>query len=352
MRGVLTYQKGKDKKGKPQWKIRWWDGNGKEHSTKVRPNTIAAAEKFQRNKENELLNGDSPKVTIEIKSLFEEMMRFKRDIAQTTRKKYTIDFQHFFDFLAKEFPTTIKDISLIKTVHINEYLEHANTTLKLSKKTCNKSLIPVNLVLNYAIEGKHIENNPTTRVNRFKIDKNIEREYFTKEELEEIWKKVNPYWLPFLKTLYYTGTRISELINLIWKNVDLESERPFIKIISRIDYQTKTGKNRTIPLNQKTVEIIKNQLGKHEKYIFTSPRANGKIGERYPREALKTACEKLKIEGKNTPHKLRHSCASHLVIDNKSLKKIGKLLGHKSLQSTEIYTHLSTDSLNELVDSL
>ena len=163
-------------------------------------------------------------------------------------------------------------------------------------------------------------------------------EFFTDEELEKIWRELDEYWVEPLKFIVHTGLRKGEWINLKWNNVNLTGENPSITIVSSGSWQTKTGESRVIPLNKIALEIIKKQKGRNSEYVFTQKNGS-KIHPDRPYHSLKTALKNLGLEG--DIHKLRHTFASKLVMKGRPLYDVQKLLGHKDIETTMIYAHLS-----------
>ena len=143
-----------------------------------------------------------------------------------------------------------------------------------------------------------------------------------------------------LIVLLYTGMRISELLSLESKNIDLE-KRIMIGGLKGVN-----GTNRKIPIHHKIIPIIERNIG--DKYLFTSPRGKKYI---YANEgiALNRYLKKLGID--KTCHELRHTFVSQcqrLGIDNVTLKRI---IGHSTKDITEHYTHKTDDDLLKAIDS-
>lgn len=143
-----------------------------------------------------------------------------------------------------------------------------------------------------------------------------------------------------LELLYGTGIRVSELVGLNRGNVDF-SERT-IKVMG------KGNKHRIVPIGRKAYDALKAHLG-------TSPRRDpvflGVRGERITQRAVHRIVVKAigrvaDIE-KKSPHVLRHSFATHLLDRGAELRAVKDLLGHESLSTTQIYTHVSTERLKK-----
>jgi len=147
-----------------------------------------------------------------------------------------------------------------------------------------------------------------------------------------------------LMFLYYSGLRLHELLNLRWENLDFE--RKIIQLsIAKGEHQ------RTIFLHDKLIDILKLFGLKKEGFIFISNR-NRKYSEESIQQIVKQAARKVDIKKKVTPHTLRHSFATHLLEAGADIRYIQQLLGHKSLQTTQIYTHVANKDINRLSNLL
>ena len=139
-----------------------------------------------------------------------------------------------------------------------------------------------------------------------------------------------------LMFLYYTGMRLSEIINL--KTSDIDKERKIIHI-----KKAKGNKDRIIFLHDKLLQIL--LLNKN--YIFLTSRGT-KYSQRSIQQIVRIASKKAKIKKKVTPHTLRQSYATHLLEAGADIRYIQKLLGHKDLKTTQIYTHIANRDIKNL----
>lgn len=144
--------------------------------------------------------------------------------------------------------------------------------------------------------------------------------------------------------LYYSGIRLNELIHLRWQDIDFERKSIHIKT-------GKGGKQRVVFLHDKLTEALKFYGIKKEKEVFESNRK-----KRYSDESIqlivKNTAKKAGISKKATPHILRHSFATHLLEAGADIRHIQKLLGHASLQTTQIYTHVANKDIKKLANLL
>jgi len=144
---------------------------------------------------------------------------------------------------------------------------------------------------------------------------------------------------------FYTGGRISELLNIRWEDVDLVNNKIAIK--NHLNHTTKSKLQRDIPIHPRAKEVIENLPRKNELLLqghYERRRLSGKFKE-IVKKSVGTNQE-MKFHG------LRHSFASNLVRKGISLYIVQKLMGHSDSSVTQIYSHLRSDSLNEAVMTL
>lgn len=142
-----------------------------------------------------------------------------------------------------------------------------------------------------------------------------------------------------LATIYSHGLRVSELINL--KVTDIDSQRGFINV-----RMGKGAKDRTVPINAECLELLRRYYKAYKPKIYLF---EGQFLPYYSatsiRAIIKESAKKSRILKKVTPHTLRHSFATHLLEKGVDIRYIQQLLGHRSVKTTEIYTHVSSAHL-------
>ena len=153
-----------------------------------------------------------------------------------------------------------------------------------------------------------------------------------------------------IETLYGSGLRVSELINLLISNINIKNE--FIKV------EGKGGKERLVPLSKSSIKCIliyKEKIRIHqtifpgnEDYLFLNNRGS-KLSRVTIFNLVKNLAEKSGINKKISPHTFRHSFATHMIEGGAGLRAIQQLLGHKSITTTEIYTHLDVEYLKSVI---
>ncbi|MGE0638058.1 MAG: site-specific tyrosine recombinase/integron integrase [Bacteroidia bacterium] len=166
----------------------------------------------------------------------------------------------------------------------------------------------------------------------------------SKEEIKSILTvQPNIKHRTMLSLIYSCGLRRSELLNL--KLTDVDSKRKLLII-----RQAKGKKDRIAPLSEKIIELLREyyKVYKPKQWLFEGQKAGEQYDERSLQSVLKQALEKSGIKKPVTLHWLRHSYATHLLEAGTDLRYIQEILGHKSSKTTEIYTHVSTKSLQNI----
>lgn len=166
----------------------------------------------------------------------------------------------------------------------------------------------------------------------------------SKEEVKQILEAHNNIkHKAMLSLIYSCGLRCGELLNL--KPIHIDSKRGIVLI-----KQAKGKKDRIAPLSIKILDLLRVYFKEYkpEKYLFEGQNVGTPYDARSLQLVLKQALEKTKITKPVTLHWLRHSYATHLLESGTDLRYIQELLGHKSSKTTEIYTHVSTNSIKQI----
>lgn len=149
-----------------------------------------------------------------------------------------------------------------------------------------------------------------------------------------------------LATVYSCGLRVSELTNL--KITDIDSNTMIVTI-----RQSKGNRDRVVVLAEKLLVFLRDYFKEYKPkdYLFEG-RANGRYSERSVQQILKQILTKLKINKQGSVHSLRHSYATHLIEQGTDVRFVKDLLGHKSIKTTLIYTHLTDPAKRKIKSPL
>jgi len=218
--------------------------------------------------------------------------------------------------------------------------------------TVNFELRVLRLLFNLAIKWNLLENDPSKGVTRLKVNDAKPVRFLTVEECHKLLETSPPDLYPIYFTFLNTGLRKAELENLEWADVDFKRRK--IKIRRKEFWQPKTGE-REIPVSQQLYDLLKklkedNESGLKSSFVFAH-KDGGRIRVKL-REKLIQIADKAGIENLIKLHTLRHTFASHLVMQGVDLLTVKKLMGHSDIQTTMIYAHLAPDHLSDAVDKL
>ncbi len=212
---------------------------------------------------------------------------------------------------------------------------------KVTNATINRDLQCLKHVFKKAIEWGKISYSPAAKVKLLK-ERNTRTRYLEEEEIKALVDVCCDHLRPIVISALNTGMRKAEILNLKWKDIDFRQ-----RMICLLD--TKNNERREIPVNDilfKTLLRVKKNPA--SPYVFCK-----KDGRPYDnvRRSFDTAKKKAGIKGFRF-HDLRHTFASHLVMAGVDLKTIQELLGHKSIDMTVRYSHLSPDHKKLALDIL
>lgn len=209
----------------------------------------------------------------------------------------------------------------------------------LKRSYINQELTKFKAMCNRAVEWGVIDRSPIMAVRKLTELDSKPRKFFTAEQLRAIYDADVSY-SAIWQLLANTGMRISEAANLKWQDVHTSK----LVIVSSEEHATKSRKWREIPLTENASMALIQLRGKHDVYVL--PRVSRKT----LRNRFQAACRKAGLEG--TPHELRHTFISQLVMQGIPLRTVQVLAGHSTITVTEKYSHLSPDHLASAVSGL
>ena len=253
--------------------------------------------------------------------------------SSNTIKTYSEALKSFLVFYREKTIADITNEDLI--TYNNEFILKNN----LSSSYQNQIVNAIKLFFS-TVRGAKIEIDKIHRPKRSKILPNV----LSKEEIKLILNAhSNIKHKTMLSLIYSCGLRRSELLNL--KPADINSKRGIVII-----KQGKGKKDRISPLSLKILEMLREyySIYKPAIWLFEGQNSGEKYSEQSLQSVLKQALQKVGTKKPITLHWLRHSYATHLLESGTDLRYIQELLGHSSSKTTEIYTHVSTKSIQQI----
>lgn len=167
--------------------------------------------------------------------------------------------------------------------------------------------------------------------------------YYTMEQYEKLLGVCHDHWLTGALLMGRAGLRSGEAYHLEWSDVDFNLGK--IHIHPKAGWKTKGNKSRWIPLDGSLQRYLES-LPRHSPFVLGGDRPTLGSWQAYMKRLIK----KAKLPG--SPHALRHTFATHLVSNGRTLEEVGELLGHSNPKTTKIYAHLMPQALNSAIKSL
>ncbi len=288
-----------------------------------------------------------------MKNLIEDFMDYliiDKKYSENTIDAYQSDLNKFFSFVTKE----NLNLLLIDKYNMIEYLKHLKLN-KMSEKSISRNISSVRSFYKFLLLEKRITKNPCDYILMPKVKKSLP-EVLNYEEIDkllniEITDAFSSRNKAMLELMYASGLRVSELVNLNVSDVDLNSDT-----VTTIG---KGNKTRILPISDYAHSALEIYIYSYRSTLLKRTSTNklflNKNGTGLTRQGfykmLKEQAFLKNIKTEFSPHTLRHSFATHLLDGGADLRSIQELLGHSSLATTQIYTHVSNTLLKENYNS-
>lgn len=278
---------------------------------------------------------------------FLEVLEFEKKYSNYTVLNYQNDLENFRLFIDNK-KIAIKEIDYSV---IREYL-NVLYDKKYSNKTIARHISTLRSFFKYLKKKNLIEMNPMTLISNPKLEKKLPK-VISYSDLEAILNALDDGTILgdrntlILELLYATGIRVSELVNI--KVKDIDTKRREIRILG------KGNKERIVLYGSRCENLLENYRKKSYielntkgvDYLLLGVRGN-KINERQVRTIVDDAVSKAGTKLHISPHVLRHTFATHMLNEGADLRSVQQLLGHESLSTTTIYTHVSNERLRNV----
>lgn len=208
----------------------------------------------------------------------------------------------------------------------------------------------------YLLYEDLIKVNPISLIEFPKLQKKLP-DILSVEEIDQLLSSIDANKaesvrdIAIIETLYGSGLRVSELVNIELSNIDFDAQ--LIKI------RGKGNKERLVPMSQTSICCIKKYLVEYRANVNIKPKENDilflskRTGKRLSRTMIliivKNLAQRAEIKKTISPHTFRHSFATHLIEGGADLRVVQEMLGHESIMTTEIYTHLDSTYLKDTI---
>ena len=277
---------------------------------------------------------------------FKYYLKVERSLADNSVNAYIRDIRKLADFSSK---IKVDELN-ISVNEIREFIADLNSK-NISARSQARIISGVKAFFKYLIIEDYITNDPTMLIENPKIGLKLP-EVLSVGEIEliissiDLSNKQGERNRAILETLYSCGLRVTELINLKISNINFKEG--YIKVIGKGDKErlTPIGSNalKYISIYVNEVRIHQKISKNHEDFVFLNNRGS-KLSRVMIFTLIKRIVDKVGIKKKVSPHTFRHSFATHLIEGGADLRAVQEMLGHESITTTEIYTHLDRDYL-------
>jgi len=285
----------------------------------------------------------------ELIDIFLNYLSVERGLSGNTMSSYRQDLSHYMDFLNRRRIDSLSKTD--KNDIVNFMLDQKDRGL--SANSIARRLAAIKVFYRFLVRERILKEDSTSLIDSPKLGKKIP-ETLSLNEVEALLAQPNARVTQgsrnkaILETIYATGMRVSEVVNLRLDNVNLEAG--FLRCIG------KGNKERVIPLGKKAIVSIRRYteasrnklLGKKvSEYLFVS-RFGKKISRQSIWKMIKRYARNARIKKPLRPHTLRHSFATHLLERGADLRSVQEMLGHANISTTQLYTHINKDRLKSI----
>ncbi len=289
----------------------------------------------------------------ESKKGFEAFLRLEKSLSQNSVSAYINDINKLVSFLEENNPDSTPET--VKLAHLRKFVAWMNEK-GVSPRTQARTISGIKSFYKFLLMEEIVENDPTTLLESPKIGRKLP-DVLTDEEINQMIDSIDlskPEGLrnkAILETLYSCGLRVSELVNLRLSNLHFEQQ--FIKISG------KGEKERLVPISRRAMDEIRKYIAGYRKKLKIEKSGENILflnrrGQKLSRvmifTIIKELAAKMDLRKSISPHTFRHSFASSLVQGGADLRAVQEMLGHESILTTEIYTHLDKEYLKETVN--
>jgi integrase/recombinase XerC len=287
---------------------------------------------------------------------FIQTLNAEKGYSSHTCRAYRIDISEFIGFTVEaDIPEEtdaekifLERLMLIDKISVRNYLAFLAKTRK-SKRTIARKLSSLKAFFNYLVRSGRMTLNPADMIPFPKLEKTIPR-FLSIDDLFHLLDSIKTdTWfdkrnLAMFETFYSTGMRVSEIEGMNMDDIDFQNQ--MIKVLG------KGSKERIVPVGKRALNAIREYRMSLKEYVIPVfvNKDFSRLGSRSIRRILDKIVKDCQIDVPVSPHTLRHSFATHMLDSGADLRGIQEILGHASLSTTQVYTHVSMDRLMQVYD--
>ena len=272
-------------------------------------------------------------------------LSIEKNYALNTISSYKRDLLKFSSFLSKK---EVLDFKMIDPDVLNIFvmeLRHSNT----SGKSIKRYLSSIRVFFNFLIEVGEVQTNPALLIKTPKVERDLPKtiDFDDLKKMMTInstqYKELRAVLM--IELLYSCALRVSELVGINLEDIDMDEG--FVKVMG------KGGNARFSPMGQTTVDVLKRYIKQRPNCATNAlfiNQNNTRISTRTVQNVVKKRALQVGISINVHPHMLRHAAATHFLQSSHDLRTVQEFLGHKSIKSTQVYTHLDFLELSKVYD--
>ena len=272
-------------------------------------------------------------------------LSIEKNYALNTISSYKRDLLKFSSFLSKKEVLDFKMIDPDVLNNIVMELRHTNT----SGKSIKRYLSSIRVFFNFLIEVGEVQTNPALLIKTPKVERDLPKtiDFDDLKKMMTInstqYKELRAVLM--IELLYSCALRVSELVGINFEDIDMDEG--FVKVIG------KGGKARFSPMGQTTIDVLKRYIKQRPNCATNAlfiNQNNTRISTRTVQNVVKKRALQVGVTINVHPHMLRHAAATHFLQSSHDLRTVQEFLGHKSIKSTQVYTHLDFLELSKVYD--
>ncbi len=307
---------------------------------------------------------------------FFSYLKYEKHFSEHTLKCYSTDLQQFVEFLDGTSAEAVSrepcegneragtalalevraEILAVTAATIREFLVVLHNR-NYSRATTARKLATLRSFYKFLVRRGYLQSSPVTVIRTPKQEKRLPK-FLEEDQIEALFEAPDRTTLlglrdlAMLEVMYSTGVRVSELVALDIADIDFDQ--------GILHVRGKGRRERLSPAGQRSLEAIREYLAKRQQQYRADESAQeqalfvNKSGQRLSTRSVRRKLDKYlaqaNLDPSISPHTLRHTFATHMLNRGADLRSVQELLGHRSLSTTQVYTHLTTGRLKEVYD--
>jgi integrase/recombinase XerD len=283
---------------------------------------------------------------------FENYLTLEKSLSQNSVSAYINDLNKLVSYLEKNHSKVTP--SKVKLEHLKDFIAWLNQK-EISPRTQARTISGIKSFYKYLMVEGIVTTDPTALLESPKIGRKLP-DVLSIEEIDnlidgvDLDKSEGQRNKAMLETLYSCGLRVSELVSL--KITNLYFDQGFIRV------EGKGNKERLVPVSSKAIDEVERYMSEYRKKLNVSKdsenilflnRRGKKLSRVMVFTIIKGLAKKTGLQKSISPHTFRHSFATHLINGGADLRAVQEMLGHESILTTEIYTHIDRDYLKSTI---